>query len=319
MNCQLHSVVGCLGQQALRLYCIARGRPSPSKGWRKNSKGNKTIEMSDYVAPGFGIPTDLSKDLEKLRPVLDVSLEAYELGAHVAEKRLAGDPFTTRHEQVSYMLFAKGFKTFQSTRTLSLSGCGSDALALCAVLFENVVDILYINEDTAARPADFIDFELVEKFRQVEKVLRHPDVSDDVREQHEGYREELEPKVRELQSRFPNRLGWSQQSLRSRAQAVGLDLDYVRFYFIFCGHKHTLPSAASGFVLSQDGAFDVVRGPHILGVFEALCFSTDWFLRLLDGLQAAFELALAADIGRLRNHLKTCSAEVRQQHPDLFA
>jgi len=89
---------------------------------------------------------------------------------------------------------------------------------------------------------------------------------------------------------------WSGKSIRERAEAVGLDLEYDDLHHILCGYKHTSPGAAHGLIFEHAEGLDVIVGPNISSVFDAAAQSASLMLRLIDIFQEAFQLAMDADV-----------------------
>ena len=178
----------------------------------------------------------------------------------------------------------KGLKTFHAARILCVHGCGADALALCASLFENLVDLLYVRQEPEPRASAYIAFEQVDKYYQARKVLRHTDLTEEERKTHEAHLNSLTPQVEKHLGMFPTQSCWWKSSgksskrarvtLRDRAEAVGLDKRYDTLYYIFCSHKHTRASAAAGFMYRHGEGVDVILGPNVKGVYNAAQHST---------------------------------------------
>jgi hypothetical protein len=121
--------------------------------------------MGGYVHPPFDIPRGLHDDLTRLGPLLDVASAAQHVGQHIFTDLLVGTAIDTNLKVVTYVIFGKAFKSFQAIHTLCLSGCGSDALAMCGTLFENYVDLQYLRQAPILRPKRYIQYEQVEKYR----------------------------------------------------------------------------------------------------------------------------------------------------------
>ena len=274
--------------------------------------------MTEYGAPDFCIPAELRADLEKLGDLLDVGANVVEFGQRLHGEDLIDKPPTSDLKTVAYLLFGKAFKTFQAIQLLARCGCGSDGLSLCAALFENVIDLRYVCQSPDDRPGLFLRFEQVEKYYLARRILRISELPPDVRKQYKSYEENLEPQVRDLLEAYPNETGgWSQQSIRSRAKTVGLELDYLRFYGILCAHKHTGPSAAGQLLTVQGGYTDVIWGPNVVGVYDALVHSTGRFLELCDSFCEVFELECAVELSSLHDKLKRTSREAVEKCPEV--
>ncbi len=70
----------------------------------------------------------------------------------------------SEHKMLASFIFAKAQKSAHAVQILCRTGFGSDGLSLCAVLFENVVDLLYIGVAPVRRSRRYLQFEEVEKY-----------------------------------------------------------------------------------------------------------------------------------------------------------
>jgi hypothetical protein len=258
-------------------------------------------------------------DLEnKLGTLLNVGSEGVELGKSVVQDHLVGKSCDSDYKLVSYLIFSKGFKTFQTVQSLCRIGCGADGLSLCASLFENVVDLAYVARAPVRRPRRYIEYEQVGKLQQLTKVLRRKRLPKGLRKQFEAYRENIGPQAQSLSKYFPNAsLGWSQKSLYQRAEAVKLDLEYCNNYWVFCGHKHTSPVGATGFVFEHEQGLDLIHGPSIKGVYHAAYHSTDYFLKLCLLFGQAHSLPVEDDIVRVAKRLGEAAHSTFVAHPEV--
>jgi hypothetical protein len=268
--------------------------------------------MGGYVALPLEIPAEVYADLRQLEPLFAVARQVHALG-----QRLHTDldlPERSALQAVAYVISGKAFRTVQSIAALCLCGFGVDALSLCGSLFENLVDLSYMEKAPVLRPRRYTQFEQVEKFYQAEKVLAHKRLRKALRERYRGYHNHLKPQVASLLRYFPKKhLGWAQLSQKQRAKAVGMDVEYEELYWIFCGYKHTLPAAAHGLVIEDGQSVDVLVGPSAAGVFDALAFGLRYTLHLF-GLAAKIHgLHIEAEIdGIAAAYINACE-QVRQQ------
>ena len=94
------------------MICTSGARRSGSKSsaaCRQSGEG-----MTD-AHPSFEIPQALATDLEtKLGMLLNVGSEAAELGKRIVGIHLVGKSRDSDYSAISYLIFAKGFKTFQT-------------------------------------------------------------------------------------------------------------------------------------------------------------------------------------------------------------
>jgi hypothetical protein len=185
-------------------------------------------------------------------------------------------------KRVAYMIYTKGFKTFQAAQTLCRCGYGSDALSLCAVLFENIVDLLYLGQAPKFRPLRYMQYEQVEKYFQTQKVLKKKRLPRGRRKAYLKYARKLDRETVLLRKYFPNpHKGWSQKSLFDRAKSVKAEIAYYERYWIYCGHKHTLPMGALAWIVAPaSGGITLRWYPDIKGVYHACLDSAELFVQL---------------------------------------
>ncbi len=271
--------------------------------------------MSKYMFPPFHIPESLFVELKKLGPLLDAAVQVHDLGRRIVADHFHEKPLDSDLKIVAYVIFSKGFKTFQSAMNLCRSGCGSDALSLCASLFENYIDFRYIAAAPVRRSRRYIDYEQVEKYYQLQKVLRHKRLPKGRRAKYRGYESTIRPQTIKLLKYFKDETrGWSQKSLYQRAKAVGAGLEYQELYWVFCGHKHTLPAAIGDLAV---GDTELVYGPNIKGVYHGALYSAEYFLKLCNHIQQSLHFGMTSEVRSNWDALMNAAAEVQKACPNL--
>ena len=275
----------------------------------------------DYVDAPFKIPLETATELSKLDEFVD-GLNALKKVAEALLDRMRSTVTDSHHTLVAYIIFIKGFKTFQAAQLLCRSGYGSDALSLCASLFENIIDLLYIGKAPVRRALRYEQFEQVEKFYRARKILKKKRLPRGVRERYVGYLRSLAPQVAKLLKYFPDdSKGWSQKSLFHRAKALGVraEVDYNEKYWIYCGHKHTFPMPVSGWVIDlPGGSVDLPYGPDAKGAFSALKESAELFLQLCFITEDVFSPSLKTEIEGVQAKISAAAEAVRQKYPGLL-
>jgi len=270
-----------------------------------------------HVPAPFQIPVTLMTDLQKLEPLITVCIEIHDLAREIRTKHLVGKLTDSDHKIVAWFMFAKSFKTFQSIVNLCLSGCGADALSLCAGLFENMVDMLYIGQAPLRRPARYIQFEQVDKFYQIRKILSRKRLPQGWRKRYKDYEATVSPVATKYLKHFKNRNGWSQKSIADRAQAVGCELEYRELYYILCAIKHTSPAGSVTVVTESVKGPEPIYGPNIKGVYDACLYGGHYFLRICAIFQRVFTLHLESQIKTLDEKLAKSAAKVYEEHREV--
>jgi hypothetical protein len=276
---------------------------------------------SEYVDVPFRISRETAVELSKLDELVEGLNELKNVADTVLD-RMRSQVTDSNHKLVGYIIFTKGFKSFQAAQLLCRSGYGSDALSLCASLFENIIDLLYIGKAPVRRSMRFIQFEQVEKFYKARKILKKKRLPRGVRKRYTGYMRSLTPQVAKVLKHFPDdSKGWSQKSLFRRAKTLGVraELDYNEKYWIYCGHKHTLPMAVSGWTIDlPGGSVDVTCGPDAKEAFNAVKESAELFLQLCFIIDDIFSTSLKAQIEGARTKIGAAAEAVSQKYPELL-
>lgn len=286
--------------------------------------------MADYVQVPVEIPASVMDDLSKLGELFDATRDAAQLGQSIIE-RLGREReetgFRSDLETVAYVIFGKGFKTFHAARILCVCGCGTDALTLCASLFENLVDLLYIRRYPEPRARAYLAFEQVDKYYQAKEVLQRSDLTEEERCSWRSRLDWVSPHFEQHRDMFPIQSCWCKSSgdgskpakvtIRDRAEEVGFGKAYNIFYSIFCSYKHTAPSAAAGFMFQHDDGVDAILGPNVKGVYNATMHSARYILDLCGVFQGVYKLGMEAEVKALIKRIEETGAQVLRAQPDL--
>lgn len=275
---------------------------------------------SNFVPAPAAIPRDVATEIAQLNGLVGPLNDIKALGTTIL-KRLLRKKETSNYKLAAYIISAKAFKTFQAAQVLCLCGYGSDALSLCASLFENVIDLLYMGKAPVLRPLRYAQYEQVDKFLQAEKVLTKKRLPRGRRKRYRAYQRTLAPQTARLLKYFPNkRGGWAQKSLFQRAKALGVvaEVDYNENYWIYCGHKHTLPMAVSGWTIQlPDGKIDVTHGPDSKEVLNGMSESATRFLQICLVVDDALGLHLHPRIEKISKRFKKRIESVAKKYPEL--
>jgi hypothetical protein len=281
------------------------------------------VENGNVQAP-FAIPTSLAIELYTAGELLDVGDGAQQVGQKVLAQ-LQAEGIDSPYKYVALFILSKALKTIQAVQILARCGYGSDGLSLCAVLFENLVDLLYIGLAPVRRARRFMQFENVQKFYQACKVLKRKRLPKGRRKIYEKYRDDLLPEVRPLLRFFetakgkPTAHGWSLKSVSDRAEAVKAGLAYQELYWVFCAHKHTTPMVAVGLIPNATPDLLIpTNGPDMAGVCHAAEQATELFLKICFVIEKEFNLSLRAEVEKCLEDLQNAVHAVRKQNPRFF-
>jgi hypothetical protein len=273
----------------------------------------------EYVAAPFNIPVGFAIELQKAGELLDVGNRAQEIGQAVLEEMQTSE-IDSDYKFVGFFILNKALKSLQSVQVLCRCGYGSDGFSICAVLFENLIDLLFIGHAPVKQARRFCQFESVEKYYQIQKVLAAKRLPKGRRAKYKEYEKRLLPDVLPLLKYFPKRSkGWSQTSLLDRAKRVKAALDYQELYWIFCAHKHTLPFVAPGIsIQTAAGNLAFTNGPDMKGICYASEQSAELFLKICLVLAREFNLSTRTEIESCLVAIQNAVRSVRIHHPELF-
>lgn len=268
----------------------------------------------------FALPVEFVNQMQRANDLFEVGDQAQKLGQDIIEK-MHSNGIDSEYIFVANFLLKKALKTMQSTQILCRCGYGSDSLSLCAVLFENLIDLLFISQAPVRRSRRFCQFETVEKYFQAKKVLSQKRLPKGRRKKYAEYLKDLQPQVKGVLKYFKDEYkGWSQKSLFKRAQTVKAGLVYQELYWIFCAHKHTLPMVASGLVANLSSGYVLqTYGPDTKSVCDAAEQSTRLFLQICLAVEMEFKLSFRDAITQCIAKLESTVAALRKAQPDLFS
>lgn len=268
----------------------------------------------------FALPVDFVSQMQRANDLFCIGDTAQKLGQDIIEK-MHVNGIDSEYKFVANFILKKALKTMQSAQILCRCGYGSDSFSLCAVLFENLIDLLYISRAPVRRSRRFCQFETVEKFFQAKNVLSQKRLPKGRRKKYTQYMNDLHPKVSGILKYFKDsRRGWSQKSLFQRAKAVKAGLQYQELYWVFCAHKHTLPMVAAGLVANLSGGYFLqTYGPDTKGVCDAAEQSTRLFLQICLAVEMEFKLSFRDAIIQSTSRLQETVTALRKVHPDLFS
>lgn len=227
-------------------------------------------------------------DTEKLQEEYALCLRLEVL----AEAVLAGNfDLATDFQRLSFAFASKSAKSYQAVLRLIEHGLGEPALILIRTIFDDLINLTYINTEPDGLTKLFVEFQLVEKKRYI----------DSWEEAHLGKRELKELKVQweavhkdqyeRVQSNYPKKTYWSGKTVREMAALVDPDLakTYLILYAYASGFAHGgSPSALLSYVgQNDDMTLTSLAAPSEAEIAEVLIAGFSLFSRLLKLFAAA--------------------------------
>jgi hypothetical protein len=272
-----------------------------------------------FVPAPFTVPAVFVNELSQAATLLDAGASALSTAQRVMAA-IGDTGIDSDHKSLVYFIFGKALKTANGVQVLCRCGYGSDGLSLCAAIFENLIDLLYIGIAPKTRARRYFQFENVDKYFQARKILAYKRLPKGRRKIYRRYESNLLPIVRPLLKHFPDsKGGWAQKSLYQRAKAVKAGLVYQELYWIFCAHKHTFPMSAIGTTISNTtGESRVITEPHIKGVCDAVEQSGTLLLQVCMVVDQVFGCVLRSEIDKSLFALQDSATTLRQHNLRLF-
>ncbi len=209
-------------------------------------------------------------------------------------------------ELVTAYLFSKSYKTMKSILLLSEEGFGEDACCLLRVLFENTVNILYINkEDSLARATRYVEHSSVTKIYAYD---HYPtwirDALIDSSESIATLRVDRDVILAKYGGeKFVK--SWSGYSIDVMASMVGLGDDYSTVYDICCDLAHTRINASNHYVREEESTLIFDAGQSDRLVDAALIFASRYFILILQTWNKVFALGINTDLESIHSKMET--------------
>lgn len=174
-----------------------------------------------------------------------------ETASLLQERGMSSDP-----EFIAQFVLGKSATSFEAVRHLCRDGFGPDALMIARTIFENAINLAYINKRPAERAALFLEFEHVEEYRQMESLKKALPSERVVSAEDEN---RIGAEYRKVRNNYKG-ASWSGESMQSMALECGLGLQYALIYRIASGFVHGGPRSAHTYIERQAGHCDVRLG-----------------------------------------------------------
>jgi hypothetical protein len=106
---------------------------------------------------------------------------------------------------------------------------------------------------------------------------------------------------------------------RAKALGVKAEVDYMEKYWIYCGHKHSLPMAVSGWTVElPEGMTDLTYGPDVKEVFNGMRECAELFVQLSLVVDDAFALSLRPHVEKAWQSFNNAAESVAREYPELL-
>jgi hypothetical protein len=204
----------------------------------------------------------------------------------------ASSPEYGRKTATAFFL-AKAFKTYRAINLLVEQQYHQDAVVLARTIFEILLQVLYVS-GPAERGELFLKHDPVDRYYLYIKLLKHPDLVEGI-VNRTAELEILKGQFDELEADYRKNKGWWGSDLRSLAESLGSEKDYLRVYPLYSTLVHSTSTSVKHYVLEIDHRLELDIGPSELGKSLAgFEIATGFVLLVAHVTAAAWDLAASA-------------------------
>lgn len=204
----------------------------------------------------------------------------------LAEFVLAGQfNLSTDYQRLCFAFASKSAKNFQAVLRLAERGLGEPALILVRTIFDDFVNLAYINTNPDKLTKLFIEFQLVEKKKYIDSWEEAGLGAEELEELKTQWETVYKGQYEKIKRNYPKKTYWSGKTVRAMAGIVSPDLakTYLILYAYASGFAHGgSPSALTSYIgLNEDMTLSALVDPSNAEISEALIAGFSLFSRCL--------------------------------------
>ncbi|MGE5484723.1 MAG: DUF5677 domain-containing protein [Ignavibacteriales bacterium] len=169
---------------------------------------------------------------------------------------LQGRGMSSDHEFIAQFVLGKSATSYAAVRHLCQEGFGPDALMIARTIFENAINLAYINRRPEERSRRFLEFEHVEEYRQIEALKK---AFPGKRVVTAGDEERITDEYEAVKHNYKG-ASWSGETMHAMAMECGLGPQYALIYRLASGFVHGGPRSVHTYIERQAGHYDVRLG-----------------------------------------------------------
>ena len=204
----------------------------------------------------------------------------------------ASSPEYGRKTSTAFFL-AKAFKTYKAINLLVEHQYHQDAAILARTLYEIYLQVVYVSL-APDRGELFLKHDPVDRYYLYLKLSKCPDLVEGVANRVVEL-EELKGQFNNLEADYVKNKGWWGSDLRSLAESLGSEKDYLRVYPLYSTLVHSTSTSVKHYVREIDSKLELDIGPSELGRrlagFEV---ATGFVLLIAHVTAAAWDLSASA-------------------------
>jgi hypothetical protein len=204
----------------------------------------------------------------------------------------ASSPEFGRKTSTAFFL-AKAFKTYRAIKVLVEHQYHQDAAVLARTIYEILLQILYVS-GAVERGELFLKHDPVDRYYLYLKLSKYPDLVEGIANRVAEL-EKLKGQFDDLESDYRKNKGWWGSDLRSLAESLGGEKDYLRVYPLYSALVHSTSTSVKHYVQEIDHRLELDIGPSELGrSLAGFEIATGFVLLVAHATSAAWDLAASA-------------------------
>lgn len=158
---------------------------------------------------------------------------------------------------------AKAFKTYRAITLLVEHQYHQDAVVLARTIYEILLQVIYVS-GVADRGELFLKHDPVDRYYLYMKLSNYPELVEGI-DNRAAELEILKGQFDELEADYRKNKGWWGSDLRSLAESLGSEKDYLRVYPLYSSLVHSTSTSVKYYVREIDHQLELDVGPSELG------------------------------------------------------
>ena len=218
---------------------------------------------------------------------------------HLADTMLSGEfVLDTDWQRLTFAFVSKSAKSYRGVLRLVEAGLGEPALILVRSIFEDLVNLVYMDTDPEKLTKLFLDFHILEKKKYID-YWEEAEVDDDqLQELKAIWESEFKSRYEEILPNYPRKTYWAGKNIKEMASSVDQELFqmYCALYPYISGFAHGgSPLALASYVEhAGDRGIASLGAPSTEELSEALVAGFGLLVRCIKIFASACELDQSA-------------------------
>lgn len=176
---------------------------------------------------------------------------------------------------VTGFLLSKFYKTLLSIRILAVSGLEEDSRSLLRILFEQLLNLLYISQDPSSRTRLFIEYNSIERMNFLNNIQKHyPSAYDNI---DVVLKNSIYSDFQKVENKYIKYKGWSGKSVRKIAEEIGNEALY--WYDILYSaesiHVHGTVNSSKNILFEENEIMNIKVGPYPFNASDLFSKATE--------------------------------------------